>query len=482
MGLFGRQAHVSRPRSQGVAMPVRPVPLALAAALAAVSTLAGCGDNQEASQFPTTDCTKVITDQCFEVRGGDSAMLQTAINSIDTPATVVLGVGRFAMTNQLTIRTPRTHLVGQGIDRTTLDFGPTTTQVNGVDAISDDFLIQDLTVLDAPKDGIRVEASTGVVYRRIRVTSSTPSDASNGAYGIYPVKSQNVLVEDSIAENASDAGLYVGQCQHVIVRNNKVSGNVAGLEIENTQYADVYGNLAEDNTGGIVVFDLPGNPIVGRDVRLRDNTIRNNNHINFATVGTTVASIPIGTGTFAMASRRVEITGNTYENNDTGDIALISGLAIEQDATKWELQASQLSGTYADLGLIPGAAPGTVMNFRGENIVVANNHHAGSGTRPDARDPLKLGLLLLLAYAGKPIDSVLYDAIGEPEFHSTDAAMNTNINHMCVGGNTGGTFASMALDKQSATSQTPFFRPAAPFKPFDCTTLVGGPVVAVVLP
>jgi parallel beta-helix repeat protein len=266
----------------------------------------------------------------------------------------------------------------------------------------------------------------------------------------------------------------------VIVRNNTVTGNVAGLEIENTQYADVYGNTAEDNTGGIVVFDLPGNPIVGRDVRLRSNTIRNNNHVNFASGGT-VASIPVGTGTFAMASRRVEITGNLYEGNNTGDIALISGLAIEQDVSKWTLPVSSLSGNFADLGLL-SAGPGTIMNFRGENIVVANNKHSGSGTHADTGDPLMLGLLLTVIYAGHPVDNVLYDAIGESRFDSTDPVKNTNDNHMCVGDNTGGTFASLALDKQSLTSQVAFFRPAAPFAPFDCTALAGGPIADVVLP
>jgi parallel beta-helix repeat protein len=441
----------------------------------------GCGDNLEPPPFPIVDCTKVSASHCVEILGGDSAGLLTAANSIDASTTIVLGTGTFAMTNQLTLRTPGAHLIGQGIDTTTLDFSTTTTQVNGVDAIGNDFLIQDLTVLDAPKDGIRVEDTKGVVFRRIRATWRQASNSSNGAYGIYPVKSQNVLVEDSRAENASDAGLYVGQCQHVIVRNNTVTGNVAGLEIENTEYADVYGNTAEDNTGGIVVFDLPGNPIVGRDVRLRNNIIRNNNHVNFASGGT-VASIPVGTGTFAMASRRVEITGNTYENNHTGDIALISGLALEQDVAKWTLPTSMLTGTYADLGLLPGGIPGTIMNFRAENILVAGNKHAGSGTMADATDPLMLGALLLLVYNGQPVDSILYDAIGEHQFHSTDATMNSNDNHMCVGGNTGGTFASLSLDQQSVATRIPFFRPAAPFAPFDCTTLAGGPVAEVVLP
>ena len=444
-----------------------------------VAGLTACGDNDGEGGFATNSCAGV-TGTCVEIAGGDVDALQNLVNTIEPGTTIVLGRGRFAMTNSLTIRTAGTHLLGQGIDETTLDFGPATAQVNGVDVQGDDFLVQDLTVLDAPKDGIRVEASNGVVFRRIRATWSTPSDSSNGAYGIYPVKSQNVLVEDSRAENASDAGLYVGQCQHVIVRNNVVKGNVAGLEIENTAYADVHGNIAEDNTGGIVVFDLPGNPIIGRDVRLRDNTIRFNNHINFAPGGT-VQKIPVGTGTFAMASRRVEITGNRYEGNHTVDIALISGLAIESDTTKWELQTSSLVGTWDDLGLLPGAAAGTVTNFRSENIVVADNTHVDSGRQPDTLDPLMFGVLLVLVYGTNPVDSVLYDAIGEPMFHSTDASMNSNANHICVGGNRG-TFATMNLAVQSVENIVPFFRPAAPHAPFDCTTLTGGPVAPVTLP
>jgi hypothetical protein len=62
------------------------------------------------------------------------------------------------------------NLVGQGIDTTTLSFTGVSAQTNGIDVIGDDFLVQDLTVLDAGKDGIRVEASDGVTFRRIRAT------------------------------------------------------------------------------------------------------------------------------------------------------------------------------------------------------------------------------------------------------------------------------------------------------------------------
>lgn len=444
-----------------------------------VGLVVGCGDNDtvEINHFPTASCGQVMG-SCVEVTADEPAALQAAASSISSDTTIVLGAGTFALNNQVTIRAAGVQLIGQGIDVTTLDFGGGATQFNGVDVIGNNFLVQDLTVLDAPKDGIRVEASKGVTFRRIRATWTTPSLSSNGAYGIYPVKSSDVLVEDSRAENASDAGLYVGQCQNVIVRRNVVRGNVAGLEIENTQYADVYENTAEDNTGGILVFDLPGNPIIGRDVRIRNNVIRNNNHINFA-AGGTVATIPVGTGTFALASRRVEIINNTYENNNTSDIAILNGLGVIKDPAAWKLPMASLIGDYEDLNLL-STEPDTVSNFDTENIVVAGNTHSGSGTKPDFNDPGGIGLLLIAQYQTSPVDSVLYDAIREPEFHSRNAEDNSNIHNICVGNNPGGTFASMALGEQGTTIIA-FYRPAKPFAPFDCTALEK-PIAPVVLP
>lgn len=446
--------------------------------LVLVGALACGGASGPTGEYPNVDCEDFVGQTCVQVGTARELLDETAL--LDAPTVIVFASGTFDLVQAVTIRADGVSLVGQGIDTTTLSFGGATTQFNGVDVVGDDFLVQDLTVLDAPKDGIRVEESDGVTFRRIRATWTAEDDPTSGAYGIYPVKSQNVLVEDSFAENASDAGLYVGQCLNVIVRRNTVRGNVAGLEIENTQYADVYENLAEDNTGGIVVFDLPGNPIVGRDVRLRNNTIRNNNNPNFAPSGT-VGIIPAGTGTFAMASRRVEITDNTYENNRTGDIAVINGLIVDSDPSVWSLAIADLVGDYDDLDLLPGDGEGTVSNFRSENIVIARNTHSGSGTSPDiSRD---MGFLLSVLYGSDPVDSVLYDGIGESTFDAEVIANNSNDNHICVGGNTAGTFGNLNAAAQLETPGSPHFSlTEAPFAPYDCTTLEGGPVAEVVLP
>ena len=265
----------------------------LALAMLVVGLVAACGDDGEDSggDGEPLACEDPDSATCLEIPAGDSALLLETVNLLTDDTTVRLQAGTYELDNQVTIRANDIKFEGAGMDDTILSFGGATAQINGIDVVGNDFLVQDLTVLDAPKDGLRMEDSTGVVCRRVKATWTNLGDSDNGAYGIYPVKSTNVLVEDSIAENASDAGLYIGQSLNVIIRRNIVRGNVAGLEVENTQYADVYDNLAEDNTAGIVTFDLPGNPIVGRDVRLRDNIIRDNNRTNFAPGGTVALRI-----------------------------------------------------------------------------------------------------------------------------------------------------------------------------------------------
>jgi parallel beta-helix repeat protein len=453
--------------------------------------VAGCGDSIKPSEpsdpYPLHSCddASIATANCVEIPAEDANALLVAANSLSPDTTIVLAAGTYKMTNELNIQNVAgIQILGQGIDVTVLDWLGVTAQVNGIAALSTNgFVVQDFTVKNSVKDGIRVEASDRVTFRKIKATWDMPEQSTNGAYGIYPVKSKHVLVEDSIASNASDAGLYVGQCQYAIIRRNEVYANVAGLEIENTQYADVYENDVHDNTGGLVIFDLPGNPIVGRDVRVRDNHVHDNNGVNFAPGGT-VAAIPVGTGTFAMASRRVEIKNNRYERNNTVDIAIVSGLIIEQDMSKWTLDTSSPAfvGSVADLGLLPGfdmngapiADANLVSNFRSENVVIAGNMHSGSGSKVDLFDPNMLGLMLQFLYGNisKPVDSVVYDTIGETDLDSND-------NHLCVGGNTGGTLASLDFAAQAETIGSPYKRwDAPPFGPaagaqFDCTSLAG---------
>ena len=138
-------------------------------------------------------------------------------------------------------------------------------------------------------------------------------DEDNGAYGVYPVSSKNILVDGVTVRGASDAGIYVGQSENIIVRNSLAEYNVAGIEIENSMHADVYKNIARHNAGGILVFDLPDLPVMGgHSTRIYDNDIFENNTRNFAPPGNIVATVPSGTGVIIMANENIHIFGNRF--------------------------------------------------------------------------------------------------------------------------------------------------------------------------
>jgi hypothetical protein len=102
---------------------------------------------------------------------------------------------------------------------------------------------------------------------------------------------------------------------------------VAGIEIENSVNADVYENIATDNTGGILVFSLPDLPKKdGRACRVFKNHVVKNNHDNFAPPKNIVANVPPGTGMMIMANDEVEVFDNKVENNDSTGVLVCSYL------------------------------------------------------------------------------------------------------------------------------------------------------------
>ena len=245
------------------------------------------------------------------------------------PNTVVqFPAGVYDFTSELSSSVDNIVIRGTGMDNengTVLRFDNQTSGAQGVFATGNNFVIEDIAIENTPGDSIKVEGSNGVTIRRVRVEWTNGPDAKNGAYGLYPVQTRNVLIEDCRVRGASDAGVYVGQSEIIIVRRNYVWENVAGIEIENSKFADVYENETVANTGGILVFDLPGPPVQGGEAtRVFNNNIHDNNTPNFAPEGNVVASVPTGTGIMVMANDDIEIFGNTITGNQSGGIYIVS--------------------------------------------------------------------------------------------------------------------------------------------------------------
>ncbi len=257
--------------------------------------------------------------------------LQAALIDAVPGDVIHLKAGNYSFDKQLDIVCDNITIRGDGKDKTILSFRKQTSGDTGIHATGNAFVIEDLAVQDTIGNSIKVLGARDVTIRGVRVEWTDGPKTDNGAYGIYPVECENVLIENSEAIGASDAGIYVGQSDLVIVRGCVARQNVAGIEIENTTRADVYDNLAEDNTGGLLVFDLPGlKKERGNQVRVFDNRVIKNNHPNFASKGSIVSSVPPGTGVMLMTTDDVEIFENEVSENDTCGILIVSYLITER--------------------------------------------------------------------------------------------------------------------------------------------------------
>jgi parallel beta-helix repeat protein len=186
-------------------------------------------------------------------------------------------------------------------------------------------VLRDFAVEDSRGDGIKSKGVQRIVFSRLRVEWTSGPKPTNGAYGVYPVASTDVLIDDAYVKGAADAGIYVGQSKNIIVRNSIATGNVAGIEIENSFNADVYSNLAVHNTGGILIFDLPNLPQQGgHAIRIFSNRVEANDTPNFSAPGATVHQVPVGTGVMVMANTNVHVFANALGENATANVFVVA--------------------------------------------------------------------------------------------------------------------------------------------------------------
>ncbi len=312
--------------------------------------------------------------------------LQTALIKAKPGDVIGLSEGTFEFSKELSLAVENVTIRGAGMDKTILSFKKQDTGKHGLLVTRGKFCIENLTVEDTKGDGLKVNDAEDVVFRRVRARWTGDEKETNGAYGIYPVQSKNVLVEECEAIGASDAGIYVGQSQNVIVRRCRATRNVAGIEIENCIDADVYENTAADNAGGLLVFDMPGlQQKNGKRVSVHDNLIYANNHANFAPKGNTVANVAPGTGAMIMATDQVDFFRNIIKDNQTFGLSIISftdpGKPVKDEA----------------------------YDRYPEGIFIHDNEFTNCGTKPAGALAGPLAALL-----GTPFPEIIYDGEQNP--------------------------------------------------------------------
>lgn len=367
----------------------------------------------------------------------DETTLQELLLDAQPGDVIEIPAGTYSFERSLSLDVDGVTLRGEGSgpDGTILSFANQIAGAEGLLVSASDFTIENLAIEDTIGDALKINEGQNIVVRGVRVEWTGGPSTDNGAYGIYPVQTTNVLIEDSIAIGASDAGIYVGQSNNVIIRDNLAEFNVAGIEIENTNGADVYGNTAVDNTGGILVFNLPGLSQQGSGTRVYANTVNNNNTVNFSEPGTAVSVVPAGSGIIVLSNDRVEIFDNTFVDNGSGHVIVAAGSTV---------------------GFTGEGDPD--YDFYPEGIHVHDNSYEGGGTNPDS---ILLALqTILFGDEGGALPQIVWDGVVD-EAKLVDGAVAPE-NRLCVEEQEG-------VQVVNADAANGFATPTIDVAPFDCT-------------
>ena len=397
--------------------------------------------------------------------GGDSGGMgntegcTVTLSPSDDDATALLGAFIDSSPNEVICLNPGTYVfsrevthvgvehvtlkgVGATRDDVVLDFANQVEGDNAAEIDADYFTIQDLTVKDAPGDGVKVTNSQSPVFRNVRAYWSRGPSPDNGTYALYPAECADVLIEDCEVSGAADAGIYLGQSSTGVVRRNVAFQNVIGIEAENSEYVELYENEAYDNSVGMLIVNLP--ELVRKQneiINVHDNIVRDNDHANFAHPGAFVEGVPPGSGIIVMASDKVDIHANTIQNNDGVGVLVVS----------WP--------TFSAVGGFN--TTDTEYEQYAESVYVHSNTYSGNGDAPT-------DVYAVFATAdGKGYD-VAWDGALDP---AADPA-TANERRFCLQENAATTF----LNLSDPLPEGGTFAPVSDLTPYDCNYPAQAPV------
>ena len=346
--------------------------------------------------------------------------IQTQLILASSGDTIRIDEGNFSILGTLSLEGKSNIVIkGSGIDLSILSFNEQIEGAQGLSIINcKNIVLEDFTILDAKGDAIKTQFVDGITFRRVKASWGNGPSEKNGAYGLYPVQCKNVLIEFCVATGASDAGIYVGQSENIIVRYSEAYYNVAGIEIENSIQADVYGNNSYENTGGILVFDLPG--LIqksGKRIRIYENYIVKNNLDNFAPPGNIVGKVPSGTGVMIMATKDVEVFDNLIINNKTAGTAVVSYYITEEPIND------------------------TTYNPYTSAVFIHDNIYQRKAQIPTLDH--KIGQLLFLRF-GRNVPDIIYDGMLDPSLYSDDKNILPD-KRLCIQNNRNATYLNLDI-------------------------------------
>lgn len=342
----------------------------------------------------------------------DQMALQGALLDAMDGDTVCMADGNYTLNTEVSISANNVTLRGASRDGTVLDFSTQNLGANGIKITGDGVTIAAMTVKNTPGDGIRGDEVNDITYDDVAVIWDKKASLDNGAYGFYPVGCDGVVIRNSLVVGARDAGIYVGQSKNIIVEDSEAYGNVAGIEIENSVDATVRRNHAHDNSGGILIFNLPGLPVKdGKRTLAYENIVENNNGENFGEEGTAVSKVPAGIGFMILASDNNELRNNTIRGNKSTGVVIV----------EYETATGELFEPFDDPDY----------NIYAEGNWVHDNEMSGNGTDPSP--------LIAAIAPQRPVPDLFHDGCVDPDVVATPELAN------CFSDNGAATYVNIDL-------------------------------------
>ena len=195
-----------------------------------------------------------------------------------------------------------------------------------------DFTLDGLTIRNADHTGIFMRG-----VDRFRITRGHYVD--NGEYGIFPRCSRDGRIDHNTGGGGKDATIYVGVDDNVTVDHNNLTNGEIGIELEDTLNTFVRDNKVTGNVAGIFVIVLPGLPRTSTDhAVIADNRVKDNNLANpFPPVCSApgvpagcgpftddLQLLPSGTGILSVGGHDVLVRDNEVTGNDTVGIGMVT--------------------------------------------------------------------------------------------------------------------------------------------------------------
>ena len=198
------------------------------------------------------------------------------------------------------------------------------------------FRMQGFTVRGFERFGVYLACADDFAVSR---TTST----NNGEYAIFPVASRHGrLSHDLGASTRSDACLYVGEDDDVVVDHCTATDCQIGFEIENSRHVVLRNNVSRANTAGIIVDVITERlTTICADNRVEHNVFDSNNRPSSALPSDDTADIQPGIGIIIAGADRTRVAHNTIRGHtlagltlvdfclDRADICAMPGLTID---------------------------------------------------------------------------------------------------------------------------------------------------------